>query len=161
MSGYLSIWFLVASFLTWFLIERVGRRPLLLIFCLSMAVAMSIIAAMIEVNSYASGIVAATAIFLYEGFFTWGWQGNLWCYTAEILPLDCRSKGMGCAVGFQWVWNFVMIFVTPIGLTNIGWRMYIGKLPVSPLSLPHCVNTTFSIRCLQSSFLSYHLSLLS
>ncbi|KAH8814901.1 general substrate transporter [Xylogone sp. PMI_703] len=125
MSGYLSIWFLAASFLTWFLIERVGRRPLFLIFCICMAVAMSIIAAMVEVNSHASGIIAATAIFLYEGFFTWGWMGNLWCYTAEILPLDCRSKGMGFAVGFQWVWNFVMIFVTPIGLTNIGWRMYI------------------------------------
>ncbi|RFU30302.1 hypothetical protein B7463_g6062, partial [Scytalidium lignicola] len=125
MSGYLSIWFLAASFLTWFLIERVGRRPLFLIFCIAMAMAMAVIAAMIEVDTHASGIVAATAIFLYEAFFTWGWMGNVWCYTAEIMPLDCRSKGMGCAVGFQWVWNFVMIFVTPIGLTNIGWRMYI------------------------------------
>ncbi|KAL1979411.1 hypothetical protein VTN96DRAFT_6054 [Rasamsonia emersonii] len=125
MSGYLSIWFLAASFLTWFLIERAGRRPLFLIFCIAMAIAMAVIAAMVEVNTYASGIVAATAIFLYEAFFTWGWMGNLWCYTAEILPLDCRSKGMGFAVGCQWVWNFVMIFVTPIGLANIGWRMYI------------------------------------
>jgi hypothetical protein len=132
MSGYLSIWFLFASFLTWFLIERAGRRPLFLIFCVAMAIAMSVMAAMVEVNTHASGIVAATAIFMYEGFFTWGWMGNLCCYTAEILPLDCRSKGMGFAVGCQWVWNFVMIFVTPIGLSNIGWRMYISEFSMPP-----------------------------
>ena len=126
-SGYLSIWFLVASVLTWYLIERVGRRPLFLIFCIAMALAMAVLAAMVEVGSYSTGIVAAAAIFLYEAFFTWGWQGNVWCYAAEILPLDCRSKGMGFAVGCQWVWNFVMIYVTPIGISNIGWRMYIGK----------------------------------
>lgn len=170
MSGYLSIWFLGASFLTWFLIERAGRRPLFLIFCVAMAIAMAVLAAMVEVNTYASGIIAATAIFLYEGFFTWGWMGNLWCYTAEILPLDCRSKGMGFAVGCQWVWNFVMIFVTPIGLANIGWRMYVSKytcisffffLLVNYVSSRCVILTTCqsSLRNIQPVFLPYHILL--
>jgi MFS family permease len=126
-SGCLSTWFLFASLLTPYLIERFGRRPLFLIFCIAMAVAMSVMAAMVEVDTYASGIVAAASIFLYEAFFTWGWQGNLWCFSAEILPLDRRSKAMGFAVGCQWLWNFTMIYVTPIGIANIGWKMYISK----------------------------------
>lgn len=28
MSGYLSTWFFVASFIPWFLIDRIGRKPL-------------------------------------------------------------------------------------------------------------------------------------
>jgi hypothetical protein len=135
-SGYLSIWFLAASFLTWYLIERVGRRPLLMIFCVAMAIAMAILAAMIEVGTYKAGIAAAAVVFLYEAFFTWGWMGNVWCYTAEIIPLDCRSKGMGFAVGCQWVWNFVMIYVTPIGISNIHWKMYIGESAHSTTQSP-------------------------
>lgn len=83
MSGYLSIWFLFTSSLTWFLIERVGRQPLLLIFHVAMACVMAIIVAMAQVVTYASGLVAAAAIFLYGRFFAWAWMGNLWCYTAE------------------------------------------------------------------------------
>jgi predicted lysophospholipase L1 biosynthesis ABC-type transport system permease subunit len=120
MSGYLSIWSLFASFLTWLLIERVGRRPLFLIFCVAMAIVMAVMAAMVEVSSYASGIVAAAAIFLYEGFFTWGY---LWCYTAEILLLDCRSKAVGFAVGCQWVLELRHDFRHAV----IGWRMYISE----------------------------------
>ena len=46
-------------------------------------------------------------------------------YPAEILPLEYRSKGMGLAVACQWLWNFVMLEITPPGIANIGWRLYI------------------------------------
>lgn len=128
MSGYLSIWFLFASFLTWVLIERVGRRPLFLIFSVAMGCAMLVLAVMVKLATHSSGIVAAVMIFLFEAFFTWGWQGNVWCYAAEIVPLECRTKAMGLATGVQWTMNFLMIYVTPIGLANIGWKMYISEL---------------------------------
>jgi hypothetical protein len=32
---------------------------------------------------------------------------------------------MGLAVACQWLWNFVMLEVTPTGIANIGWKFYI------------------------------------
>lgn len=34
MSGFLQTWFFVASFIPWFLIDRVGRRPLVSLYFL-------------------------------------------------------------------------------------------------------------------------------
>ncbi|KAH8811088.1 general substrate transporter [Xylogone sp. PMI_703] len=125
MSGFLDIWFLIASFGTWYLIENVGRRKLFLTMAAAMAIVMAIFSAMLAIDTRASGIVAAVMIFLYVSFFTWGWMGGCWVYPAEILPLEWRSKGMGLAVASQWLWTFVMIEITPVGIANIGYKLYI------------------------------------
>lgn len=78
MSGFLNIWFLVASLGTWYLIERVGRRRLFMVTAAGMAVVMAVFAAMLEVNTYASGVVSAVMLFLYVALFTWGWMGGCW-----------------------------------------------------------------------------------
>lgn len=85
MSGFLDIWFLVASFGTWYLIENVGRRKLFLSMAASMAVVMAIFGAMLAVDTRASGIVAAVMIFLYVSFFTWGWMGGCWVSAVHFL----------------------------------------------------------------------------
>ena len=42
MSGFLNTWFFLASFIPWFLIDRVGRRPLLLSMISLMAAVMAV-----------------------------------------------------------------------------------------------------------------------
>lgn len=42
MSGFLNTWFFLASFIPWFLIDRVGRRPLLLSMVSLMAAVMAV-----------------------------------------------------------------------------------------------------------------------
>jgi hypothetical protein len=32
---------------------------------------------------------------------------------------------MGLAVASQWLWTFVMIEITPTGIANIGWKLYL------------------------------------
>lgn len=32
---------------------------------------------------------------------------------------------MGLAVASQWLWTFVMILITPVGISNIGWKLYL------------------------------------
>jgi hypothetical protein len=34
-------------------------------------------------------------------------------------------KELGLAVASQWLWTFAMILITPVGIRNIGWRMYL------------------------------------
>lgn len=78
MSGFLQIWFLVASFGTWWSIERFGRRRSFITSAVGMASVMAIMAAMLAIDTPASGIVAAVMLFAYQAFYTWGFMGGIW-----------------------------------------------------------------------------------
>lgn len=51
-------------------------------------------------------------------------MAGVWVYSSEINPLSWRSKGMGLAVALQWLFDFVLIMVTPVGIHNIGYGMF-------------------------------------
>ncbi|WWC68156.1 uncharacterized protein I206_102079 [Kwoniella pini CBS 10737] len=125
MSGFLQVWFLIASFLTWFLIERAGRRNCFIVTAICMGVTMVVLAAMVKVNTKASGYVATVCLFLYQSFFTWGFMAGVWCYSNEILSTTYRSKGGGLCVALQWLFDFVILQVTPIGIDQIGWGIFL------------------------------------
>ncbi|EHK20767.1 uncharacterized protein TRIVIDRAFT_49958 [Trichoderma virens Gv29-8] len=125
MSIFLQLWFLLASTLTWWLIERVGRRRLFMLSACCMGMVMAVVAAMLAVNTRTSGIVAVVMIFAYQAFFTWGFMGGVWAYGPEILPLEYRSKGMGLATATLWLFSFVMVEIVPSSISNIGWKTYI------------------------------------
>lgn len=125
MSIFLQLWFLLASTLTWWLIERVGRRRLFMLSACCMGIVMAVVAAMLALNTKTSGIVAVVMIFAYQAFFTWGFMGGVWAYGPEILPLEYRSKGMGLATATLWLFSFVMVEIVPSSIANIGWQTYI------------------------------------
>lgn len=78
MSGFLQIWFLIASLATWYLIEHAGRRRMFLFSALGMAASMTILGIMLAIDTTTSGIVAAVMIFAYQAFYTWGYMGGVW-----------------------------------------------------------------------------------
>jgi hypothetical protein len=84
MSGFLQTWFFVASFIPWFLIDRIGRRPLLLSMVSVMAAVMVVQTALIyQVQNSTSiahqcGIAAAAMLFIFQGAFTIGFQATVW-----------------------------------------------------------------------------------
>lgn len=125
MSGFLQIWFLIASAGTWWFIERAGRRRMFMITGTAMAIVMAILAAMIAIDTHASGIVAAVMLFAYQAFYTWGFMGGVWCYGPEILPLDFRGRGLGLANSMLWIWSFVVVEIVPTAISNIGWKTYL------------------------------------
>lgn len=84
MSIFLQLWFLLASTLTWWLIERVGRRRLFMLSACCMGMVMAVVAAMLAVNTRTSGIVAVVMIFAYQAFFTWGFMGGVWVSYTRI-----------------------------------------------------------------------------
>jgi hypothetical protein len=80
--------YFLANCLSIFLIERVGRRPLLLIGCFGQAISMAVLAGMTSHLETVTGIVATVFIFLYASFFAIGWGNVPWVrYLAGILPL--------------------------------------------------------------------------
>ncbi|EKG10593.1 Sugar/inositol transporter [Macrophomina phaseolina MS6] len=142
MSGFLQTWFFLASFIPWALIDRIGRRPLLLSMISVMAAAMAVQAALIyQVQhktsiQHAAGIGAAFILFLYQGAFTIGFQATVWVYPSEILPLRLRQRGSSISTAANWIINFAVVQFTPPAIANIGWRTYIIFAVLNTAFLP-------------------------
>lgn len=131
MSGFLQTWFFVASLIPWFLIDRIGRRPLLLSMISVMAIVMAVQAALIYQVEHATaiatsaGIGAAAMLFIFQGAFTIGFQATVWVYPSEILPLRLRQRGSSVSTAANWIFNYMIVQITPISINSIGWRTYI------------------------------------
>jgi len=104
------------------LIDRVGRRRLLLIGAIGMCLSEFIVAIVgVTVGHPATDgavnlpaqrvLIAFTCI--YIAFFATSWGPVIWVLTGEIFPLAIRAKGMSLAVASNWLWNFGIGYATP------------------------------------------------
>lgn len=74
---------------------------------------------------HACGIAAAVMLFLFQGAFTIGFQATVWVYPSEILPLRLRQRGSSISTACNWIFNFMIVQITPTAIANIGYRTYI------------------------------------
>ncbi|ORX39791.1 putative hexose carrier protein [Kockovaella imperatae] len=139
-SGGLFTWFFLASFIPWFLIDRVGRRKLLLVTITAMACCFAIeagcVSAVQRSNSRAAGAVAVAVLFVYLGLFTIGFQAVVWVYPSEVLPLRLRQRGSAISTFCNWITNFAIVEMTPPALKNIGYKFYIIFAVINASFLP-------------------------
>lgn len=139
-SGVMFTWFFLASFIPWGLIDTVGRRKLLLVCISLMVVCFAIQAGMVSMvektNSKAAGGVATFFLFAYLGLFTTGFQAIVWVYPSEMLPLRLRAKGSAISTACNWITNYAIVQVTPIGMRNIGYKFYIVFALINASFLP-------------------------
>lgn len=110
-----------------FVIERVGRRKLLLVGSVGQASSMAILAGTVYLANKGNGqagIAAAMFIFIFNAFFGIGWLGIPWLYPAEIVSLDIRAPVNGLSTATDWVLNFMVVMITPIAFNSIGVYTY-------------------------------------
>ncbi|KAF9888547.1 hypothetical protein FE257_008478 [Aspergillus nanangensis] len=134
------------------LVEKVGRRGLMLISTLGQFVCYLIITVLLSyAESSADGTKYASAsiafFFMYFILFGIGMLGVPWLYPTEINSLQMRTKGAAVATATNWLSNFVIVEITPIGIQNLGWRFYIiwtvlnaAFMPVIYLLYPETAN---------------------
>jgi hypothetical protein len=67
-----------------------------------------------------AGVLALISIFLFAGFFQFGWGPVPWIYTAEIPTARLRALNVSLAAATQWLFNFVVTRITPIMLVSEG-----------------------------------------
>ena len=48
-----------------------------------------------------------------------------WVYVPEILPLHVRAKGTAVGISSNWLWNFVIVMITPVILNRLKWAAYL------------------------------------
>ena len=86
---------------------------------------MIILAVMEGVGGNAEDIVGTLFMFLFVAFFAIGWLGIGWLYPTEIVPLKIRGPANALACTANWLFNFLVVMITPVSFSSIGYQTYI------------------------------------
>ncbi|CZS79679.1 unnamed protein product [Fusarium graminearum] len=119
--------------LSFWTVERFGRRSILLIGALGMLICQFLVAIigvtvgfnhthssptaddpdrMIANNiSAVNAQIAFIAIFIFWFASTWG--PGAWIVIGEIFPIPIRSRGVGLSTASNWLWNTIIAVITP------------------------------------------------
>lgn len=135
-SGCLQIWQFLCATLAIFLVDRIGRRKLLLIGSAGMAVSQAGLAALTKYAHVNQTVAGVTFLFDFMAlfFFPIGLFLVPFMYSAEIAPLKIRAKVTSLSACTNWLFNFLLAEVTPIGFTSIGWKYYLCYMCSSSLA---------------------------
>lgn len=87
----------------------------------------------VGIDTKGLGYAAAVVLYLFQTFFTLGWQSNMWIYPSELLPLKLRLRGGALAVVSQWLFTFLVVEITPPMITNIGYKVCARRANLSHL----------------------------
>jgi len=101
------------------LIDRIGRKPLLLIGSFVMAIALFMLS-WTFFNTAVSSFLRIVFILVFIGAFALTWGPVMWVLVSEIFPNRVRGKAMSVAVVFLWASNFLITLLFPIFLEKIG-----------------------------------------
>ncbi|TVY42665.1 MFS glucose transporter [Lachnellula occidentalis] len=124
-----------------FLIDKVGRRPLLMAGALGDTISLVIVGAIIGkygetlVEHKAAGWVGIAFIYIYDINFSYSFAPIGWVLPSEIFNLAIRSKAMSITTSTTWMCNFIIGLVTPDMLESITWGTYIFFAAFSLLAL--------------------------
>lgn len=126
-SGAVSIG---ACFITIAVIDRIGRKPLLLIGSAGMAVTLFVMVYAFSQGtldaagslqlSEEMGILAVIAANLYVIFFNVSWGPVMWVMLGEMFPNQIRGSALAVAGFFQWFANYLIAQFFPVMAAGIG-----------------------------------------
>lgn len=138
LSGVLSIG---ACLTTILLVDRIGRKPLLLTGSAGMAATLGVVAyafstAVTGADGGLSlpgnnGLIALIAANLYVIFFNLSWGPIMWVMLGEMFPNQIRGSGLAVAGFAQWIANalisvsFPALAVSPgLAVTYVGYALF-------------------------------------
>lgn len=106
--GVVNIIFTVVAIFT---VDKMGRKPLLIVGSTGMMIGMIALAALSFTDSI--GTTALVFIILYTASFMMSWGPICWVLIAEIFPNTIRSQAVAIAVAAQWISNFLVSATFP------------------------------------------------
>lgn len=133
--------YFLASLISIWTIERFGRRVLMLWGSVGMIGSMAILAIMNHlsenhVGGSKPGVVSAVFLFVFNSFFAIGWLGIPWLYPAEVVPLKIRAPANGLSTSANWIFNFMVVMITPVSFNSIGYKTYVIFAVINAFMLP-------------------------
>lgn len=126
-SGVNGTCYFLTSLIALWMIESLGRRPLMLWTALAQAGTMAILAGLYNItnegNKAAQGI-SVLMLFLFNTWFSLGWLGMTWLYPAEVTPLRIRAPANALSTASNWLFNFMVVMATAPMFNSIKWGTY-------------------------------------
>jgi SP family galactose:H+ symporter-like MFS transporter len=115
--GVVNVVFTVVAML---LIDRVGRRPLLLVSLAGMAVGLIVLGLAFSLPQLAGslGWIAVASLMVYAGSFAVGLGPVFWLILSEIYPLRIRGRAMSVGTVANWGANLI-VALTFLTLTQV------------------------------------------
>ncbi|RFU28029.1 hypothetical protein B7463_g8307, partial [Scytalidium lignicola] len=135
-SGGLQAWYFLSSLTAWWAVDHVGRRKLFMFGSVGMGTCMALCAIFVGIGTKGLGYAAIVVLYLFQTFFTLGWQSNMWVYPSELLPLKLRLRGGALAVVSQWLFTFLVVEITPPMISSIYYKSYIVFAVINFASVP-------------------------
>ncbi|THZ78356.1 general substrate transporter [Aureobasidium pullulans] len=130
-TGVTGVVFLISTIPAMLIIDRVGRKPMLLVGSAVMGVSMVIVGVIVAKFSHdwpghvAAGWTAVALIWVYIAAFGATWGPVSWTLVSEIFPLSIRAKGASIGASSNWLNNFAIAFFVPPMLKAWRWGTYI------------------------------------
>jgi SP family xylose:H+ symportor-like MFS transporter len=103
---------LLATMVVVLIIDRVGRKPLLIFGALTMGISMVALGALFRAEN--TGVLGLVAMCCYMAGFGISFGPVIWILMWEIFPASIRVQAMSLAIAAQWVANFLVSFTFPI-----------------------------------------------
>lgn len=107
--GIINLLFTILAIQT---VDRIGRKPLMIIGALSMAVSMFALGTSFFTNSL--GMFSLICMLFYVAGFAMSWGPVAWVLLAEIFPNNIRGKALAVAVAAQWIANYLVSWTFPM-----------------------------------------------
>lgn len=133
---------LVFTCVSFWVIDRYGRKPLYIIGSLGMTAALILLLSVVLTKHFQSAIVLVY-ILAYLAFFSSCIGPVFWTLVAEIFPNDLRGTAMVVPVLTQWIANAIVVLLFPLAFNQIGKAITFGFL--AAMSLTQAVFTWFYV----------------
>ena len=107
--GSVNLIFTVLAIMT---VDKFGRKPLMIIGALGMALSMFALGTTFFMESV--GIGALVFMLCYVASFAMSWGPVTWVLLSEMFPNKIRGKAMAIAVAAQWISNYLVSWTFPM-----------------------------------------------
>ncbi|KAJ9396948.1 hypothetical protein DTO282F9_6202 [Paecilomyces variotii] len=129
LGGVIQCMFVIGSFVPSLLVDRIGRRQPMMWGSLGLGISMMLISVLLSFkgSSVEKETSTASVAFFFTYMLIFGASVNCipWVYVPEILPLQARAKGTAIGISSDWLWNFVIVMITPVIISHLQWKAYL------------------------------------
>lgn len=114
----------LATFIAIWLVDRAGRRPLLIVGTAGMTLTLAVLGFAFDESAAATpewlGVLTIVCLSVYVVFFAFSLGPIVWLMISEIFPSQYRAPAMAVSAASNWAANFVVSLTFPMLRAAVG-----------------------------------------